>query len=299
MSEQNNQVIEKKNETVNEYVANVQEHLKTLNEESTIDLPPNYSLGNAVRSAYLKILETKDKNNKRALDVCKKSSITNAMLSMVIQGLSPAKNQCYFVVYGDQLTLMRSYMGTVAVTKRIKGVVDVKAYCIYEGDEIETEFDIATGTLQIKKFNPQFKNIDNQKILGAFAMIMGENGPIHTEIMTMSQIQAAWNQGASRGGSGAHKNFSEEMAKKSVINRACKMFVNTSDDADILLDEFNKTTDNEEIDPVKKEISHNANQELLDFENEPQEEITDNNIIDAEYTASEKTEQIKIQQPDF
>jgi recombination protein RecT len=294
MAELNNQVVEKKNETVNEFVGKIQDHLKTLNEESTIDLPQNYSLGNAVRSAYLKLLETKDKNGKKAMEVCTKTSITNAMLSMVIQGLSPAKSQCYFVVYGDQLTLMRSYMGTVAVTKRIKGVVDVKSYCIYEGDEIETEFDITSGTLQINKFNPKFENIDNKKILGAFAMIIGENGPIHTEIMTLAQIQAAWNQGASKGGSGAHKNFSEEMAKKSVINRACKMFVNTSDDADILLDEFNKTSDNDEIDPVKKEISSNANKELLDFEEEENKEI-----VEVEYKETEKEMEQVILQPEF
>lgn len=294
MAELNNQVVEKKNETVNEFVGKIQDHLKTLNEESTIDLPQNYSLGNAVRSAYLKLLETKDKNGKKAMEVCTKTSITNAMLSMVIQGLSPAKSQCYFVVYGDQLTLMRSYMGTVAVTKRIKGVVDVKSYCIYEGDEIETEFDITSGTLQINKFNPKFENIDNKKILGAFAMIIGENGPIHTEIMTLAQIQAAWNQGASKGGSGAHKNFSEEMAKKSVINRACKMFVNTSDDADILLDEFNKTSENDEIDPVKKEISNNANKELLDFEEEENKEI-----VEVEYKETEKEMEQVILQPEF
>lgn len=294
MAELNNQVVEKKNETVNEFVGKIQDHLKTLNEESTIDLPQNYSLGNAVRSAYLKLLETKDKNGKKAMEVCTKTSITNAMLSMVIQGISPAKSQCYFVVYGDQLTLMRSYMGTVAVTKRIKGVVDVKSYCIYEGDEIETEFDITSGTLQINKFNPKFENIDNKKILGAFAMIIGENGPIHTEIMTLAQIQAAWNQGASKGGSGAHKNFSEEMAKKSVINRACKMFVNTSDDADILLDEFNKTSENDEIDPVKKEISNNANKELLDFEEEENKEI-----VEVEYKETEKEMEQVILQPEF
>ncbi|WP_243124300.1 recombinase RecT [Clostridium sp. AWRP] len=39
----------------------------------------------------------------------------------MMQGLTPAKKQCYFVVYGKQLQLMRSYMGTAAVTKRLNG----------------------------------------------------------------------------------------------------------------------------------------------------------------------------------
>jgi len=281
---QNQMVEQKQKETVAEFVGKVQDHLKTLNEESTITLPPNYSLGNAVRSAYLKLLETKDKSGKNALEVCTKPSITNAMLSMVIQGLSPAKNQCYFVVYGNQLTLMRSYMGTVAVTKRLKGIKDVKAYCIYEGDEFETEYNVDTATIRITKFNPKFENVDISKIKGAFAVIVGENGPVHTEIMSMAQIQKAWNQGYSKGNSGAHSNFTEEMAKKSVINRACKMFANTSDDADILIEAFNSTTENEGIDPVKSEIAANANQELLDFKEEASvPETNKTNVIEAEF----------------
>ena len=47
----------------------------------------------------------------------------------------------------------------------------------------------------------------------------------------MAQIRAAWGQGATKGGSPAHKNFAEEMAKKTVIGRACKAIINSSDDA--------------------------------------------------------------------
>ena len=40
-------------------------------------------------------------------------------------------------------------------------------------------------------------------------------------------------QGATKGQSPAHRNFPQEMAKKTVIGRACKLFVSTSDDAGV------------------------------------------------------------------
>ncbi|QEK12610.1 recombinase RecT [Crassaminicella thermophila] len=263
-----------------EVLARVQD----LNKKGELVIPKGYSAENALKSAYLILSETVDKDKKPVLQTCSKASIANALLDMVIQGLSPAKKQCYFVAYGGKLQLMRSYMGTVAVTKRLKGVKDVKAYCIYEGDEFETEYNVDTAVLKITKFNPKFENIDIKKIKGAFAVIVGENGPIHTEIMSMAQIRNSWNQGYAKGKSGAHTNFTEEMAKKTVINRACKMFANTSDDSDILIGAFNNSdkADFEEKDKdmvndveyeVKEEIKEKANSKPIGFTNETVKDV--------------------------
>ena len=60
--------------------------------------------------------------------------------------------------------------------------------------------------------------------------------------MNISQIKSAWNQGAQLKEIVEHtKNFTDEMAKKTVINRACKNFVCTSDDSDILIESINRT----------------------------------------------------------
>lgn len=265
--------------------------VKELEKENNLQFPANFSYANALKSAWLILQETNDRTGKPVLQSCSKESIANTLLNMVIQGLSPAKKQCYFVAFGGKLQLMRSYMGTIAVTKRLRGVKDVKAYCIYEGDEFETEFDLDTYTLRISKFNPKIENIDNNKLVGAFAVIVGEEGPLHIEIMNMVQIRKAWNQGAAKGNSGAHNNFSEEMAKKTVINRACKLFANTSDDSDVLIESFNdvETVDDESMDKtnivndvqyeVKNEIKENANSKHIDIE--PEHEKT---VIDVETT---------------
>ncbi|WP_238906657.1 RecT family recombinase [Clostridium sp. YIM B02506] len=292
--------VQEKNVT-DEVLARVQD----LNKKGDLVIPPGYSAENAIKSAWLILQETVDREKKPALQVCTKTSIANSLLDMVIQGLSPSKKQCYFVVYGNKLQLMKSYMGTVAVTKRLKDVKDVKAYCIYEGDEFEQEFNLDTATLKITKFNPKFENIDINKIKGAFAIVLGEDGPIHTEVMNINQIKNSWNQGYAKGKSGAHSNFTDEMAKKTVINRACKMFVNTSDDSDILVEAFNNTDKEpyEEKDIVS--VDYEVKQEITEKANTKEIDIKDNEekVIDVDPTPADKEkeqpQQVKLQGPGF
>lgn len=262
MAENKSVTVQEKNIT-DEVLARVQD----LNKKGDLVIPPGYSAENALKSAYLILSETVDKDKKPVLQSCTKVSIANTLLDMVIQGLSPVKKQCYFVAYGNKLQLMKSYMGTVAVTKRLKGVKDVKAYCIYEGDEFAQEYDIDTATLKITKFNPKFENIDLNKIVGAFAVIIGENGPIHTEVMNITQIKNSWNQGYAKGKSGAHTNFTDEMAKKTVINRACKMFANTSDDSDILIGAFNNTDKSYDEEDLVSNVEYEVKEEIREKAN--------------------------------
>jgi len=92
--------------------------IQKLQSNGEIYFPNNYSPENALKSAWLKLQETKDKNDKPVLQSCTQISIANALLNMVVQGLNPMKNQCYFIPYGNQLTLMRSYFGSIAVAKQ-------------------------------------------------------------------------------------------------------------------------------------------------------------------------------------
>ena len=264
----------------------VRQQIADLEAKKQIALPPNYSPENALKSAWLILQETVTTDKKPVLQNCTPVSIQNALFSMVIQGLSPSKKQCYFIPYGNQLQLSRSYLGTIAVTKRLSGIKDVKAHVIYEGDTFETEYDIKTASVVVKEFKPNFSTIDITKIVGVFAVILGEDGPVHTEIMTMAQVRNAWNQGQMKGNSGAHKNFSEEMAKKSVINRACKAYWNTSDDSDLLIEAINNTTDAED------EPNYDSKNVIADaqFEVQEEEKTTQRVIVDAKAQVVEEPE---------
>ena len=255
--------------------------VRKFQENGELHFPPNYSPDNAIKSAWLLLQGTKDKNDQPVLSVCTKDRIANSLLDMVIQGLSPAKKQCYFIAYGDKLTLMRSYFGTAAVVQRVKGVTGPPlAQPIYEDDEFE--YEIKGANKIVLKHTQKLQNINPKKIAGSYCSI--EHGKEHpfTEIMTLDEIKQAWkqsklnpvdNNGNIKAGS-THDKFTQEMAKKTVLNRTCKTFVNTSDDSDLLIDAFNRTTENEyKADTeVEDEIQENANSEIIDIEPEVADE---------------------------
>lgn len=225
-------------------------------------IAPNYAPANALKSAFFKILKTKDRNKRPALEVCTKDSIANALLEMVTQGLNPAKSQCYFIVYGNELQLQRSYFGTMAVLLQLSHIKSIKSEVIYQGDDFEIE--IINGEKKFKKHETSWKNQDNA-IEGAYCIIEDSNGNEKLTLMTKKEIEKAWSK--TKTGGTTQKEFPQEMAKKTVINRAAKFYINISDDSDILADSINKTTadeyDNErqikEAEPVQS-----AGQDILD-----------------------------------
>ena len=217
----------------------VNSKLAGLQDEGLV-IAPNYAPANALKSAFFKILKTKDRNKKPALEVCTKDSVANALLEMVTQGLSPAKNQCYFIVYGNELQLQRSYFGTMAVLLQQKNIKKIRAEVIYEGDDFEIE--IVDGEKKFKKHETSWENQDND-IKGAYCIIEDMDGNTNLTVMTKKEIDKAWSK--TKTGGATQKEFPQEMAKKTVINRAAKFFINISDDSDILADSINKTTADE------------------------------------------------------
>lgn len=206
--------------------------IEQFQKDGSMILPKNYSVENHMKSAWLALQEVEDKEHHKALQICTKESIANSLLDMVLQGLSVSKNQGYFIVYGNKLVFKRSYFGTIALAKRAGGMVsEPVANVIYEGDDFQYEIDPKTAKVSIIKHSQKLENIDNSKIKGAYALVTLADGTTQVTIMSMQQIRAAWGQGATKGDSPAHKNFAEEMAKKTVIGRACKVIINSSDDA--------------------------------------------------------------------
>lgn len=206
--------------------------IEQFQKDGSMILPKNYSVENHMKSAWLALQEVEDKEHHKALQICTKESIANSLLDMVLQGLSVSKKQGYFIVYGNKLIFQRSYFGTIALAKRAGGIVsEPVANVIYDGDDFQYEIDPKTAKVSIIKHSQKLENIDNSKIKGAYALVTLADGTTQVTIMSMQQIRAAWGQGATKGNSPAHKNFAEEMAKKTVIGRACKAIINSSDDA--------------------------------------------------------------------
>lgn len=239
--------------------------VKVLEAKGNLELPKNYSPSNAMKQAWLKISQD------FKLTKCTEASTANALLDMVTQGLNPAKNQCYFIPYGDKMQLQRSVFGNILLLKRDAGAKDVIAQIIYEDDSFKQELD-SVGRIKGIKHEQDFFNIDKNKIKGAYCTIVFEDDcENYIEVMTMEQIEQAWLQSsmikdeAALKKSKTHNNFKEEMAKKTVINRAAKRYINTSSDEGLL--RFAQESEERQRKEVfDAEVEQNANKEEIDFE---------------------------------
>lgn len=229
-----------------------------------LSFPRDYNPTNALMGAYLILKETTDKNGKCVLDSCSKDSIANSLMDMCTLGLNASKKQGYFIAYGGNCQFQKSYFGNITIARR-NGLRDVHAEVIYEGDTFR--YHIEDGMKVIDEHTQDFMNIDVQKIVGAYAVGIMEDESKIVEIMNINQLKTAWNQrlgGLKEDASSTHTKFRDQMAKKTVINRLCKMIGNTSTDGNVaeVSDRLDEIADTDFIaEDVKYEVEQNAQSE--------------------------------------
>ena len=240
-----------------------------------LSFPADYNPTNALMGAYLIMKETTDKNGKCILESCSQASIANSLMDMATLGLNASKKQGYFIAYGGKCQFQKSYFGNITLARR-NGLKTINAEIIYDGDTFK--YHIENGMKVIDIHEQDFMNIDNDKILGAYAVAVMDDGRKVVEVMNINQLKKAWNQrmgGLKEDASSTHMKFKDQMAKKTVINRLCKLIGNTSTDGNIseVSDRLDEAADADmAAEDVAYEIENNAN--TVDFEEvvEPQSE---------------------------
>jgi len=260
-----------------------------------LHLPENYSPENALKSAFLILQVTEDRNKKPVLDVCTQNSIANCLLDMVVQGLNPAKKQCYFIAYGKNLVCMRSYHGTIAVVKSLCGAIDVHAQVIWGDDNFE--YSIDRGNKNIESHKQKLGNVGKNP-QGAYCIITFPDGEEYTDIMTMEQVKKSWSKSKmdANKATSTHKQFEEEMIRKTVINRACKKYINTSADNAVLTESFQRAEQISQEAEFEAEVLENANTELIDITPSNEVEKQEKEPVSNELSETEKAEIIAAEQ---
>lgn len=223
-------------------------------ESNQYKCPEGYDYATELQSALIYIANNvKGKGGLPALEVCTKQSVYQALREMCIMGLSLTNKQVYPIVYGDKLSLQVSYFGIIATLHRILPDIDVYANVLHEGDEYDLEYDSYHACYVIKDVRTSIENLDNP-IVAAYAIITNKTRKeiVGSAVMTMKQIEKSWAQSRSESKT-VHKNFPEEMAKRTVLKRAIKMFLNTVDVTTIksrdVLNSYQKVSD-EEYEPT-------------------------------------------------
>ena len=268
--------------TQKQVTSNVATRIEAMKGEGLL-IAPNYSVSNALSSAYYAL---KNSNSGNLLQQCTQDSVYNALLEMVTQGLSPAKKQCYFIKYGSDVQLRMSYFGTIKVTKDLQEVKDVTANVVYEGDTLEVS--VENGRKKLVKHETNWQNADNP-IIAAYCIITRTDGEEFFEIMTKKQIDKSWSKAKTKN---VQIDFPDQMAMRTVINRAAKMFINTSNDSDLfagainntIADEYDNDRQMKEVEPVREEAE--TLDDILKAPNVPTES---GNVVDGEFTEETKT----------
>lgn len=247
--------------------------VKTELTKSSVAMPVNYNFFNALKAAHLILKETVDKQKRPALDVCSKDSIHTAILDMAIQGLNPLKKQCYFVVYGNKLQMIRSYMGAQMVAKYVDPrITSIRAEIVYQGDNIK--LSIKNGQKCIENHEQTMESISKCEVIAAYAMaIDADENVLLCDLMTIDEIKQAWKQSKVNpvtvsgviDKSSTHGKFTGEMARRTVINRLCKWIINTSDDQTLIAASMRTDEESPVEMRVQQEIKENANQKLIDL----------------------------------
>ncbi len=253
-------------------IQSVENRVSQLQQAGQLDLPSDYSASNALRSAFLVLQNTRDMQKRPALEVCTPASITNALLDMVVQGLTPARQQGYFIAYGQQLVFQRSYFGDMALAKRLDPrIADIVAEVVYQGDEFE--FELIRGKKRVVRHKQSLDSLTGQ-IKGAYCTILDHQGnEINTVIMSWPEITQSWKKspvkpvqdnGQLKAGS-THASHPEEMAKRTVVRKACKPIINSGADGHLRQSVTRSDQVQAEQEAVK-EIEAQANGEYIDLE---------------------------------
>lgn len=289
--------------TQRQVTSNVATRINQMKDADGLMIAPNYSVSNALSSAYYALKNGGILNKDQ-------DSIYNALLDMVTQGLSPAKNQCYFVPYGNTVKLTRSYFGTMKVVKQLPEVKDIYAEVIYKGDDFKIKNE--NGRKVFVSHDTDWTNQDNE-IVGAYCIIEKSDGEKILTVMTKKEIDKAWSKAKTKN---VQNDFPQEMAKRTVINRAAKQFFNTSDDNDLFVDAVNRTTENEyDNDRQVKDVTPqetNSLDDLIGHQNEKTDASSDlkdvtgdlhsepeKTLIDENKTVLEDTSYPADEIPDF
>jgi recombination protein RecT len=255
----------------------VDDRIKELQNTGEIDLPEDYSVGNALKSAWLKLQETQDKNKNPVLESCSKTSIQNALFDTVVQGFNPSKDQVYYIAYGKTLVAMASYFGNMTLAKRADPAIeDIWATTIYADDEVEVE--IKRSRKYVKGHKTKWNNKNDDKVAGVYATVSytkSSGKPDKQVIMTLSECKEAWSQGVpykENNDRDVHNRFTSEMAKKTAINRICKPIIKSSSDNYLFRKSLARSNDIMAEEKSNKEIEENANTVIIDVYNPDKKE---------------------------
>lgn len=213
-------------------------------------------------------------NDNPQLQKYNRNQIVSGLLKGSYLGLDFYSKECYLVPYGNQLNYQTDYRGAKKLAKKysIRPIKDIYAKLIREGDEFEEM--ILNGEPSFN-FKPKFLN--DGKIIGAFAVVLYQDGGLGYDVMSLSELENT-RKHSKASNSPAWKDFTGEMYKKTVLHRLCKHIeLDFENPTQRSLFTAGMEVETDVAEQVRNDIESNANKE---------EFIIDDAIVEADVVQS-------------
>lgn len=158
------------------------------------------------------------KSSKADFTQCEPSTVASTFLKGAFLNLEFG-TECYAIPYKNNCEFQASYIGNCKIAKKysIRKIKDLYAKLVREGDEFS---DHVVNGQQSIDFSP--KPFNNGAIIGAFAVVLYEDGGMDYETMSAAEINETRDNFSKAKSSGAWINSYGEMCKKTVLRRLCK-----------------------------------------------------------------------------
>ncbi len=180
-------------------------------------------------------------NREPKLTQCTPMSVINAVVTASTLGLEIRQGSAYLVPFKDNrgrtprmlCTLMIDYRGKIDLALRSQRVLDIDAEVVYARDKFRIYRDTASGRKVLEHEPVQFlMNGDHMipltdkaqrgEMIGAYAMAVVKDAPAKFVFMPRIDIDAIRNRSKAKDDGPWVTDFNE-MAKKTVIHRICKL----------------------------------------------------------------------------
>lgn len=188
-------------------------NLQKLLQSKAEALPKDFNKTRFLQNCMTVLQDTKD------IEKCDPISIARTMLKGAFLGLDFFNKECYAIPYGTTLQFQTDYKGETKMARMysIRPIRDIYAKVVREGDFFEEKIE---NGKQIINFTP--KPFNNGEIIGAFAVVVYEDGGMDYETMTKEQIENIRKKFSKAPNSTMWQNVPEEAYKKTVLRRLCK-----------------------------------------------------------------------------
>ncbi|MBU2701106.1 recombination protein RecT [Sporomusaceae bacterium BoRhaA] len=176
-------------------------------------MPKDFNQTRFLQNCMTVLQDTKD------IEKCQPISVARTLLKGAFLGLDFFQKECYAIPYGSSLQFQTDYKGETKMAKKysIRPIKDIYAKVVREGDFFEDE--IKEGQ-QIVNFKPL--PFSNNPIIGAFAIVLYQDGGMEYETMSTEQIEGIRNNFSKMKNGLMWSKTPEEAYKKTVLRRLTK-----------------------------------------------------------------------------